>query len=69
MTQLNNLIQAMLFILPALSALRALICAVKIQQDDDDAYKYKSRLRNMLAFTAIAECALGLIMIIWKNIT
>lgn len=59
----------MLYILPSLAALRALICAVKIQLDDDDAYKYKTRLKNMLVFTAIAECVFGLIGIIMNSIT
>lgn len=69
MQYLKELIFAMLFLLPALGALRAICCVTQISSDDEQAGQYKRRLKNLVIFIAIAEGIVGFLYMILDYLT
>lgn len=61
---LRDLIKAMLALLPAGAAVRAVHCLIKMAMDDDQRSLYKRRLTNLLVFTVAAETIVSLLYIV-----
>lgn len=68
MSTIDSFITALLVLLPASAAVRAIICLIKMQMDSEQASVYKRRLINLLIFTVIAECVMGLLSIVSRYI-
>ena len=66
MKTIKELITVLLLLLPAGASLRAVYCIIKMQADGDQTAVYKRRLINLLVFVAIAEGALGVLIMAAK---
>lgn len=62
---LNELIYIMIGVIPASAAIRLIICIVKINTDPDQAKQYVTRLKNLVGFVIISECALVFLLQIY----
>lgn len=56
-----DLIYALMAFIPLGAVPRIIYCLCKIMGDPDQEYCMKRRIKNLLAFVVIAECALYLI--------
>lgn len=65
MDTIQTWITVLLALLPAGAAIRAVVCLIKILMDADQEVLYKHRLKNLLIFTALAECTLGLLYCVY----
>ena len=65
MPTIQEWIQVLLALLPAAAGVRAVIICLRMQTDPDQASLYKRRLVNLLVFAVIAECALGLMYVLF----
>lgn len=65
MDALQNLIEALMVLIPIGGAARGVLCALGMLIDDEQYSIYKRRLRNMVRFVVISECVaaiLGLVI-------
>ena len=68
MNTINGLIGALLVVIPSMALLRGLYCLAKMSTDDDMQNLYKTRLVNLLVFTAIAEAITGFLYAVFYYI-
>lgn len=61
MIQLEQMINALLLLLPGSAGVRAVVILLRMQADPEQSGLYKRRLMNLLIFVVIAECALALL--------
>lgn len=61
MSYINELIYALMALIPLGATPRVIYCLCKIVGDPDQEYSMKRRIKNLAAFVVIAECALTLI--------
>lgn len=66
MSYINELIYALMALIPLGAGARIGYCVCKIMGDPDQEYSMKRRIKNLAAFVVISECALSVISII-KN--
>lgn len=66
MSYINELIYALMVLIPLGATPRVIYCLCKIVGDPDQEYSMKRRIKNLVAFAVIAECALSLITL-FKN--
>lgn len=65
MDRIQELIAVVLGLLPAGAAVRGIYCLIKMQMDAEQVGLYKRRLINLLIFTVIAECAVGVMYCVY----
>ena len=68
MNTINELIGALLIVIPSMALLRGLYCLGKMTADEDMQNLYKTRLVNLLIFTAIAETITGFLYAVFYYI-
>lgn len=61
---MNLLASALQAIIPVSAALRVILCLVRINTDPDQAGMYKTRIKNTVLFTVVAEIALSFLYLI-----
>lgn len=61
MKELDQMIKALLLILPGGAGVRAVVILLRMQADPDQASLYKRRLVNLLIFLVIAESVVALL--------
>lgn len=61
---IQDLITAMLVIIPLGAAARIVYCAIAIMGDEEKKPEYKRRIRNILGFVVIAEVMVGLVNVL-----
>lgn len=70
MSKIRELISLMLTVLPIIVGLRATVIVFKMSmQEEDEAARDKKRLKNMVIFVVIAECAMSLLYLVLRHIT
>lgn len=65
MPTIREWIQVLLALLPAAAGVRIAVICLRMQTDPDQTSLYKRRLVNLLVFAVIAECALGLMYVLF----
>lgn len=66
MNHISEIITAGMVLIPLGAVPRAIYCVNKIMSDPEQEQVYRRRLKNLLVFVVIAECALDVIQIIQK---
>ena len=61
MNELNSVITALLILIPLSAVPRAIQCLHMIMTDSEQEGSYRKRLKNLLIFVAVAECALNVV--------
>lgn len=64
MSYINEAINVMLVLIPLGASARVAYCIICIINDPDDEKMYRKRIKNIIWFTIIAECALSIISLI-----
>lgn len=64
MDQINQIISALMVVIPIGAAPRAISCLGQIISDADQEHTYRTRLKNLFLFVIIAECALSVIQLV-----
>lgn len=66
MELINEAINALLILIPLAAVPRFVYCMIKMNVEPEEAQIYKTRMKNLLVFLVIAECAVGLLQLV-KN--
>lgn len=61
MDTINDIITFLLVLIPIGAGGRVIYCLMAMSADTDEEKSYKIRIRNVLIFTAFAECVTGLV--------
>lgn len=64
-TDLVQLLEALLILLPVAAGLRIIHCLMTINANPDQAATYKNRIKNILFFVAISETAVSILKIVY----
>ncbi len=64
MSYIEEAIYVLMALIPLGAAPRIIYCLCKIVNDPEQEHTYKTRIKNLAAFVAIAECALGVITLL-----
>ena len=64
MNYINQIISALMVIIPIGAVPRVIYCLCKIVDDADQEHSYITRIKNLVAFVIIAECSLSIINLI-----
>lgn len=58
---LSSLLYVLMGLVPISAGPRIIYCLCKMMNDPDQRVNYSARIKNLLTFTVIAECVLGII--------
>lgn len=64
MKHINDIISALMVLIPIGAVPRAIYCLGQIIIDSDQEHSYRTRIKNLFLFVAIAECALTVILLV-----
>ncbi|MBO5282192.1 MAG: hypothetical protein J6J18_06580 [Oscillospiraceae bacterium] len=64
MSYINQIISALMVLIPIGAVPRIIYCLCKILDDAEQEHTYITRIKNLLVFVIIAECALSFINMI-----
>ena len=64
MSYINQIISMLMALIPIGAVPRLIYCLGMIISDSDQENNYRSRIKNLLLFVIIAECALSIILLV-----
>lgn len=64
MEKINQMIAFLQMVIPLGGAARIIYCLAAMSADEDGQASYKKRIRNILVFIVLAECASGFLRMV-----
>ena len=65
----GSLLNVLMGIMPLSAGPRIIYCLCKMMNDPEQRVNYTARIKNLLAFLVIAECALGIIQYLLRYLS